>query len=93
MDVDEDSGQTSDILLGLIRQHEFFLLCDKHHNFMILPNYSLYGISNHRNQTLLTHLPASDDLCHLLIPFENGSKQDQAQSNARWDLDLKCLTL
>ena len=45
-----------------------------------------------RSCSVFNSLPASGDFCYLLIIFANNLDPDQAQQNARPDLDPNCLT-
>ena len=45
------------------------------------------------SQLGLKSLPASGDICRLLIIFANSLAPDQAQQNIGPDLDPNCLTL
>ena len=45
-----------------------------------------------RSCSAFNSLPASGNVCHLLITFANRLDQDQARQNVGPDLDPNCLT-
>ena len=46
----------------------------------------------YRSCSVSNSLPASSDICHLLITFANSLDPDQARHNVGPDLDPNCLT-